>query len=66
MLLKQKLKIDNKLNVTFEFNAGIKQGDGLSAVVFTVTLHSVIKDSDQRGTIYTKKAKYVHIETRLL
>jgi hypothetical protein len=49
-----KVKIDNELSAKFEFNTRVKQGDGLSAALFLVALHSVIKSIDQRGTIYTK------------
>jgi hypothetical protein len=48
-----KVKTDNKLCAKFEFNTGVKQGEGLSPALFIVALHRVIKRSDQRGTIYT-------------
>jgi hypothetical protein len=49
-----KVKIDNKLSSKFEFSAEVKQGDGLAAVLFIATLHRVIENIDQRGTISIK------------
>jgi hypothetical protein len=39
-----KIKIDNKLSTTFEFNAVVKPGDGLPAVLFIIALPNVIKN----------------------
>jgi hypothetical protein len=50
-----KMKIDNKLRTKFEFSAAVKQGDGLSAVLFIVAL--LIKTIEQRGTIFTKSSQ---------
>jgi sorting nexin-29 len=52
-----KVKKDNTLSAKFEFNTGVKQGGGLSAALFIVALHSVIKSTDQRATIYTKSSQ---------
>ena len=45
-----RVKVTNKLSNSFTFNAGVRQGDGLSTIPF---IHGVQK-TDQRGTIFTK------------
>jgi sorting nexin-29 len=49
-----RVKVTNKLSNNFTFNAGVRQGDGLSTTLFILALHYGVQKIDQRSTIFTK------------
>jgi hypothetical protein len=52
---KARVKIDNQISASFEFNKEVKQGDGLSTTLFILTLHNAAQEIDQRHNLYKVK-----------
>ena len=50
---KTRVKINNSLSEEFDIGSGAKQGDPLSATLFSLIIDSVIKKLDLRGNIST-------------
>ena len=49
-----RVNIEYQLRAPFEFNKGVKQGDGLSTTPFILALDNATQKIDKRDTIYTK------------
>jgi hypothetical protein len=50
---KAQIAVEDKLTPTLEINADVSQGDPLSALLFNLTLESVIRNLETRGNITT-------------
>ena len=51
---KMKVKVNNNYSEWFETKTGVRQGDPLSALLFSVVLDSVVKNLEVRGNITTR------------
>jgi len=54
--IRAKVKVGNKFSESFQFNAGVKHGCGLSTTLLHFALHSVINKADQKGTLLLKSS----------
>jgi len=52
--IKMKVKVNNSYSEWFETKTGIRQGDSLSALLFSVVLDSVITSLEIRGNVTTR------------
>ncbi|PSN45867.1 hypothetical protein C0J52_19674 [Blattella germanica] len=53
------IKIGNILSDKFNINCGVKQGDPLSATLFSLVIDQIIKKLDMRGNISTKSKQSI-------
>jgi hypothetical protein len=49
-----KVKVNNSYSEWFETKTGVRQGDPLSALLFSVVLNSVMDNLEVRGNITTR------------
>jgi hypothetical protein len=52
--IKMKVKVNNSYSEWFETETGVRQGDPLLALLFSVVLNSVVDNLEVRGNITTR------------
>src|SRR5450830_1123989 len=55
------VKISGALSGSFETRKGLRQGDGISCLLFNIALEGVIKRAgyNMRGTIFNKSSQFI-------
>ncbi|XP_049294081.1 uncharacterized protein LOC125769401 [Anopheles funestus] len=56
-----KVRVSNMLSESFESHRSLRQGDGLSCLLFNIVLEGVMRSAgfDIRGTIFTRSYKFL-------
>jgi len=49
-----KVLVDGKISAPFTIDKGVRQGDGLSATLFNLTLHKALKNLEKKNTILNR------------
>jgi len=52
-----KVIVDGKISAPFIIGKGVRQGDGLSATLFNLTLHKALKNLEQNNTILNRSTQ---------